>query len=263
MEKARDWNPMEYLRFRNERTQPSIDLVNRIRMDRPPRTILDIGCGPGNSSQVLLERWPDARLTGVDNSPAMIEKAQRNFPHQEWILADASEYVPPADFDLVFSNAAIQWIPNHRALIAKMAGMLSAEGVLAFQVPRFNEMAISRIIDSVCRSKRWRKATERCARLFAYHDAGFYYDLLSGQLKSVDIWETAYYHIMESHLSIVEWLRSTAIRPYLDAIGSENDAEDFEADLLDGIKRAYHARSDGRVFFPFKRLFFIGLKLDR
>jgi trans-aconitate 2-methyltransferase len=111
-----DWNPDSYLQFRNERTQPSIDLVNRITAEQAPGNILDAGCGPGNSSRVLIDRWPTARLTGVDNSPAMIEEAKKDFPGQEWVLSDAAEYRTDKKFDLVFSNAAIQWIPDHDGL---------------------------------------------------------------------------------------------------------------------------------------------------
>ena len=188
----------------------------------------------------------------------MIDKARNDFPGHSWILADARAYAVSASFDLIFSNASIQWIPDHRALLGKLAAMLSADGILAVQVPRFNEMAISEVIESVSRSERWREATKRCAQLFTFHDPGFYYDLLSNFMKSVDLWETDYHHVMESHLSIVEWIRSTALKPYLDAIGIGEEMKDFEASVLAGLKQVYPARFDGRVLFPFKRLFFIG-----
>jgi trans-aconitate 2-methyltransferase len=255
--KANDWDPREYLKFKNERTQPSIDLVTRIRAGCAPSRILDVGCGPGNSSQILLERWPGAGLTGIDSSPAMIEKARRDFPGQEWQLSDAASYAPAALFDLIFSSSAIQWIPNHRDLAHRMTRMLTGEGVLAVQTPRFDQMAVNDVLESVSGRLRWRKITERCAGLFTCHDPGFYYELLSGLMDAVEIWETDYFHIMASHLAILDWIRSTGMKPYLDAIGDENANRDFEAEVLEGLKRVYPLQSDGRVLFPFKRLFFV------
>ncbi|MBN1428716.1 MAG: methyltransferase domain-containing protein, partial [Anaerolineae bacterium] len=125
MDKRNDWNPELYMKFGNERTQPSIDLVNRIRPNKQPQSMIDIGCGPGNSSQVLTQRWPNARLVGVDSSPSMIEMARRDYPQHEWVLADASTFSPDGRFDIVFSNATIQWLPDHERLLARFCVMLS------------------------------------------------------------------------------------------------------------------------------------------
>ncbi len=252
-----DWNPNQYLLFRNERTQPSIDLVNRIRPERRPKRILDLGCGPGNSSEVLTRRWPEAALVGVDNSPAMIEKAKAEYPEREWILCDAAEYDSSDPFDIVYSNALIQWIPGHERLLTRFLSLLSARGILAVQVPQFTEMPLGRIVGEVSRRSRWADKTRGCAELFTFHDYRFYHDLLAEKVRSLDMWETDYIHRMESHWAVIEWIRSTGLKPYLERLGDDERA-DFEREVLDGVKGSYPAQSDGAVLFPFKRLFFIG-----
>jgi trans-aconitate 2-methyltransferase len=260
MNKQHDWNPNQYLEFKNERTQPSIDLVNRIEVDRPPKSIVDIGCGPGNSSQVLLARWPEAKLTGVDNSPTMIEKAKRDYPRQKWILADASDFQSDIKFDIVFSNATIQWIPDHKPLFERFNAMLTKNGIIAIQIPKFQEMALGRIIDSLSQNKRWKKETGDCSKMFTYHDHRYYHDLLADKMRFVEMWETDYVHVMPSHLSIIDWIRCTGMKPYLDRISDEDDKKDFEKKVLKAVIKSYPKQKNGTVLFPFKRLFFIGYR---
>jgi trans-aconitate 2-methyltransferase len=256
MKKA-DWNPDQYLKFKDERTQPSIDLVNRIRVDRDPARIADIGCGPGNSSRVLLDRWPHASLTGIDKSPAMIEKAKIDFPDQTWIVGDAADFASEKKFDIVFSNATIQWIPDHSSLFERFFGLLEERGIIAIQVPMFSDMTIHDVIVKVSEKQRWKKSFAVVRELFTYHDEKFYYDLLSQKARAIDIWITEYIHIMPSHEAILEWTRSTAIKPYLERLVEESDKIDFEADLLAGIAERYPVQKNRSVLFPFKRLFFI------
>jgi trans-aconitate 2-methyltransferase len=259
MGKEKDWNPELYLKYRDERTQPSIDLISKIDFDYYPQSILDLGCGPGNSSQQLLQRWPDAKLTGVDNSVNMIERARDSFPQNNWVIADAVTYSPDIQFDIVFSNATIQWIPNHEKLFAKLFDLIAEQGVLAIQVPRFNEMPLSGAIEKVAGQSRWREATKACADLFTYRDAGYYYDLMSQYFKKIDLWQTDYFHTMSSHSSILEWIRSTGLKPYLDCL-SEAEKPFFEDELLSAVKADYPLQKDGKVLFPFKRLFMVGYR---
>jgi trans-aconitate 2-methyltransferase len=253
-------NPESYLKFGDERTQPSIDLVNRIKMSSPPQNILDIGCGPGNSSRILTDRWPSAKLVGLDSSPNMIEKAKKDYPQREWILSDASTFSPMSKFDIVFSNATIQWIPNHENLLKQFCAMLSDNGVLAFQIPLFRDMPISKAIAKVAQMERWRIKTSGCSNLFTYHDYGFYFDRLSKELVSVELWETYYLHVLESQLSIIEWTKSTAMKPYLDCLSNDTEKTEFEEEVLLEVKKEYPCQENGKVIFPFKRLFVIGYK---
>ena len=259
MKQSNDWNPDLYLKYRNERTQPSIDLISKIGISFQPKSILDIGCGPGNSSQALLQRWSGAVLTGIDNSINMIEKAKTSYPGNTWIVADASKYISDTKYDIVFSNATIQWIPNHKDLFKRLFNLTNIGGVLAIQVPRFNEMPLAKAIQKVANQENWQEATKGCSELFTFHDEKYYYDLMSLDYRSVDFWQTDYFHILDSQYSIIEWIRSTGMKPYLDCLKNEEKPL-FEKEVLAEIKGDYAPQNDGKVLFPFKRLFMIGYK---
>ncbi len=256
---GKDWNPDLYLKFNRERIQPSIDLISRIDYERPG-SIIDIGCGPGNSTQVLAERWPDAEVTGVDNSPSMIEKAASEYPDRNWKLLDAGKDKIDEKFDIVFSNATIQWIPRHDKLLRKFHGLLNEGGVVAIQIPLFWDMPLRKSIRETARERRWESLTKDATALFTIHNSSRYYDILSEVFKSIDIWETHYIHIMDSHNSILEMIRSTGLKPYLNCLDKDKDKRDFEDLVSKGIKSDYPQQKDGKVLFPFKRLFFIAGK---
>jgi trans-aconitate 2-methyltransferase len=256
---TKDWIPNLYLKFDKERTQPSIDLVSRIDIDHPSR-IIDIGCGPGNSTQALVHRWPDSEIIGIDNSPAMIEKAKEDYPNQDWQLLDAGTDEIDGTFDIVFSNATIHWIPGHANLVNKFHNMLSDNGILAIQIPLFWDMPLGKSIASIAEYNRWNSKTQGVKELFTIHDSSFYYDILSELYHSVDIWETDYIHILDSQISILEMIRSTGLRPFLDRLTNDRDKKDFETLVLDEIKKDYPLQKDGKVLFPFKRLFFTAKK---
>jgi trans-aconitate 2-methyltransferase len=254
-----DWNPELYLKFGRERIQPSIDLVNRIHFTNP-RKIIDIGCGPGNSTQILVQKWPDAEITGVDNSSAMIERAKKDYPEQNWRLLDAGNDEIEGNYDIIFSNATIQWIPDHSGLIRKFYNLLSDKGVIAIQIPLFWDMPVGKAIRKIAAANRWISITRGVSNLFTIHDYSFYYDILSDLGLSTDIWETDYFHILDSHLSIREMIRSTGLRPYLDRLETKADKQVFEETVLKEIDKDYPLQKDGKVLFPFKRLFFIAYK---
>ena len=251
-----DWNPDLYLKFNRERSQPSIDLVKRIKSDSPSK-IIDIGCGPGNSTQILVQRWPDSMITGIDNSPAMIEKAQKDYPNQNWILLDAEKDEFPDTYDIVFSNATIQWIPNHTELLKKLYDILTKKGLIAIQIPQFWNMLLGKAIGNIAKDRRWNSVTRGVTESFTMHNYSFYFDQLSLMFNEIDMWETYYMHIMDSHFSILEMIRSTGLKPYLDKLDSDKDKEDFEAQVLKQIRSDYPQQKNGKVIFPFRRLFFI------
>jgi trans-aconitate 2-methyltransferase len=255
----KDWNPDLYLKFDRERIQPSIDLVARIDFEKPER-IIDIGCGPGNSTQILVQRWPDSEVMGVDNSPAMIEKAKKDYPNQNWRLLDAGKDEIKEKFDMVFSNATIQWIPDHAVLLKKFHNLLSDNGLIAIQIPLFWDMPIGKAIIKVAAHNRWNSVTKGVKELFTIHDSSFYYNHLSELYRAIDIWESNYIHILDSQLSILEMIRSTGLKPYLDRIGNVQDQQDFEDQVFKEIQIAYPLQINGKVLFPFKRLFFIARK---
>jgi trans-aconitate 2-methyltransferase len=255
----RDWNPELYLKFDKERTQPSIDLVSRIDFDKPEK-IIDIGCGPGNSTQILALKWPDSHITGIDNSPNMIKKAKNDYPKQDWRILDVSTDEFYEKFDIVFSNATIQWIPDHTKLLRKFYNLLSDKGVIAVQIPMFWDMPLGKAISRIATNNRWDSVTNGVIDLFTIHNYSFYYDNLSELCHSIDIWESDYIHILDSQLSILKMIRSTGLKPFLERLGSDSDKKDFEEMVLKEIIKDYPLQKNGKVLFPFKRLFFIAKK---
>lgn len=255
----KDWNPELYLRFKNERTQPSIDLVSRIELEGP-HSIIDIGCGPGNSTQILVRRWPNALVSGLDSSAAMIDKARLDYPQQKWLLGDAGNLEFTEKYSLVYSSATLQWIPNHQKLVVDLLNLTENDGVLAVQIPAYQTMPLSHAVDKVANGARWKAKTKGCNERMTYHPAGFYYDILAPLTRSVDIWQTAYIHTMVSHQSIVDVIKTTGMKPYLESLADDGERQDFETEVLAEVGKVYSASKDGKVLFPFERLFFIAKK---
>jgi trans-aconitate 2-methyltransferase len=251
-----DWNPELYLKFRNERTQPAVDLANRIPLDSPAR-VVDIGCGPGNSTIILKQRFSAAYILGVDNSNAMIETARRDFPELEFGYCDASTDLDKLDgnFDVVFSNACIQWLPDHPTLLRNMFRLLAPGGVLAVQTPMNYEEPIHKLITAVTGSSKWAQHFPN-PRIFFNLTPSEYFDQLSELTGDFSLWMTTYYHRMDSHHDILTWYRSTGLKPYLDALPAELKPE-FEQDILEEIRKGYPLQANGKVIFRFPRFFFL------
>ena len=255
----KDWNPELYLRFNRERIQPSIDLVARIEIE-DPKKIIDIGCGPGNSTRILHDRWPIAGILGIDKSESMISRAVSDFPNQEWKLFDVETDEFSDTYDMVYSNATIQWIHNHDRLLKKLSEIVIPSGVLAIQVPLFFTMPLGLSISRTAQNSKWSHLTKDVDKLFTILSSVEYYDILSELFGKVEMWETHYIHIMESHDSILEMIRSTGLKPYIDKLENDNDRNQFEETVLKSIKSDYAMQKDGKILFPFHRLFFIGYK---
>jgi len=258
---VQDWDPQQYLQFKHERTQPSRDLVARIDID-DPKTIIDVGCGPGNSTQILNTRWPNAVIVGLDNSEKMIERARKDYPNQQWMVGDALTYTTNQAYDIVFSNAAIQWIPNHDVLIPRLFQLAQKNGILAIQVPANHESPLYRIIVRTSQKRKWRAFTKGYELAITYHNAEYYYNALVSLTQKVALWETTYYHILKSHQDLIEWYRSTAMKPILDRLQTDERRADFEEEVLSESKEYYALQRDGRIIYPFKRLFFTARKSE-
>ena len=253
------WDPSLYLRFADERTQPAIDLAARVALEAP-RRIIDIGCGPGNSTSVLRRRWPSAQVTGLDSSAEMIERARRDAPDQEWICADAAAFQGEPAYDLVYSNATLQWIPNHRELLLRLWDAVGDGGALAVQVPANQESPLHRALQAVAASEPFRKQLEAPTRLFTYHPAGFYYDLLAPAARRYETWTTEYLHVMQTHQDLMTWYRGTGMRPFLQALADDEQRKAFEASVLREARTGYPLQNDGKLLFPFRRLFFVAYR---
>lgn len=254
-----EWNAEQYLKFVKERTQPAMDLANKIPLERP-QAGLDIGCGPGNSTRVLANRFPNARVLGVDNSPHMIDKAKREHADLDFRLFDASQDFDTLGqgFDVVFSNACIQWIPDHPTLLRRMMGVLREGGVLAVQVPMNFKEPIHQIIEGLVASQKW-KDKFSTPRIFYTLTPEAYFDLLAEMSADFSLWETIYCHRMPSHESIVEWYKGTGLRPYLSAL-SARDAAEFEKEVYNEVVKAYPKQANGEILFRFPRFFFTAVK---
>lgn len=249
------WDPNLYLQFADERTQPAIDLAARVALD-DPRRIIDIGCGPGNSTAVLRRRWPQAHVIGLDSSPKMIEHARQDAPDQEWICADAASFTASQAYDLVYSNATLQWIPNHHDLILRLWSAVAPGGAIAVQVPANRESPLHRALRAVAQSEPFRKQLAEVERVFTYHAAGFYYDLLAPSSRRYDSWTTEYLHVMKSPEDLVTWYKGTGMRPFLEALEDDARRQAFEASVLTMARSEYPLQADGKLLFPFRRLFF-------
>lgn len=251
-----DWDPGRYLRFSDERTRPSVDLAARIAVDAP-RRVIDLGCGPGNSAQVLARRWPDASVVGLDSSASMIEMARADHPMQEWVLGSIETWSPDTAFDVVFSNAALQWVPDHGPLVTRLFGAVAPGGALGFQVPSADYAHVRTLIHEVARSGDWAPRMSGPLGALTMEPPEFYYDRLCTAASRLDMWETEYLHVLDSPDAVVEWIASTGLRPFLDALPDEEDRRRFEQRLRERVRESYPRRADGKVLFAFKRTFVV------
>lgn len=250
------WDPHLYLQFGDERTRPAADLLSRIDLVRP-RRIVDLGCGPGNSTRLLRRRWPEATLLGLDNSLEMIGAARESFPEGSWILGDIAGWHDPDSFDLVFSNAALQWVPDHGSLFPRLMARLKTGGVLAAQMPAHLASPLHRQILEVAEAPPWRDRMAAARTAIRVERPSFYYELLWPLAKRVDLWETEYTHVLESVEAILRWIGGTGLRPFLDALPEPAEKEAFKGLLLARLKQSYPPQQDGAVLFPFRRLFLV------
>ncbi len=252
------WNPRDYLRFERERTLPCRDLVARIELPVPSQ-IIDLGCGPGNSTAVLAERWPNSKLVGIDSSSDMLHIATGSPLRAEWVLEDIRKWTPPSRYDLVFSNAALQWIPDHEREIPRLFDWVAEGGALAFQISTHTDLWYD-VLQKFLKSTPWEAQFRDIEPDFYSYDLAFYYDLLSARSRRVDLWETRYVHILPGPDAIVEWNRGTSLRPILNRLPDAKTQQAFVAEYSEEIARVYPRRPDGKVLFPFLRRFVIAYR---
>ncbi|MDR1967858.1 MAG: trans-aconitate 2-methyltransferase [Burkholderiaceae bacterium] len=253
-----DWNPALYTRYEDERTRPAAELLARVPLASAAR-VVDLGCGPGNSTELLMRRFAGAQVIGIDNSEAMLAAARQRLPELRFELRDIAAWQPEAMPDLIYANAALQWVPGHEALLPRLFSALAPGGVLAIQMPDNCQQPSHALMREVAALPPWQAvlgggAAER-ARTGLLSVAG-YYDLLAPLAAQVDVWHTIYQHVMESAAAIVDWLRATGLRPYTDALPDALRAG-YLAEYLRRIGAAYPPRRDGRRLLAFPRLFIV------
>jgi trans-aconitate 2-methyltransferase len=251
-----DWNPALYTRFEDERTRPARELLARVALAEPG-LVFDLGCGPGNSTELLVERFPNAEVVGTDNSEAMLVSARKRLPACRFELSDVATWHPSTPPDLIYANASLQWLGDHEALFPRLFALLAPGGVLAVQMPDNREEPTHRSMREVAALEPWAGPIGNAAsvrtRILSL-DA--YYDLLAPASAEIDVWRTAYQHPMESPAAIVEWVRATGLRPFIDPL-EPGAREGFLAEYERRIKAAYPPRADGRLLLAFPRLFIV------
>ena len=252
-----DWSAKQYLKFEDERTRPPRDLLAQVPLDSP-RRVVDLGCGPGNSTELLVERFPSAEVIGIDSSPDMLRQARQQLPRCTFVEGNLSSWMPEQGIDLLFGNAVFHWVPDHPKVLARLLQSLPPGGVLAVQMPdNTNEPALM-LMEKVAASGPWTAAIAQAQRNDLPRPEG-YYDLLRPLCSRIDIWHTHYNHIIENHAGVVEWFKGSGLRPFLAPLDAAM-RETFIAKYTDEIRLAYPARSDGKIMLKFPRLFILAVR---
>jgi trans-aconitate 2-methyltransferase len=251
------WSAKQYSTFEQERTRPVRDLLHAIDTTDVRRAV-DLGCGPGNSTEVLAARFPAAVVTGVDSSADMIEAARARLPALRFEHANLETWDDAGDFDIILANAVLQWVRNHDTLLPRLAGKLSAGGSLAVQMPDNLEEPAHRLMREVAAAGSWAAKLGGAAGLRTPRlAADWYYALLRPYVGRVDVWRTTYYHVLTGGTdAVVEWFKGSGLRPYLQPL-TPPEQEAFLTDYRAGLAKAYPVLPDGSVLLPFPRLFIV------
>jgi trans-aconitate 2-methyltransferase len=252
------WDPEQYLRFADERGRPFRELLARVGLGSP-RSVVDLGCGPGNLTRLLAQRWTDARIEAVDNSPDMVGRARAELAdlgtRVAVTLADLREWSPPGPVDVVISNATLQWVPDHLPLLDRFAGWLAPGGVLAIQVPGNFGEASHTLLAEVASRPRWRSQLAGVPRP-AVDSPAVYLARLAELGLAVDVWETTYLQVLPGEDAVLEWMRGTGLRPVLSALAEPESRSAFEAEYGELLRRAYPRQPFGTVL-PYRRIFVV------
>ena len=254
-----DWNPALYRRFEDERTRPAAELLARVPLAdlSSAAHVVDLGCGPGNSTELLVQRFPQARVTGIDTSEAMLASARERLPGTAFEQGDIANWVPAVAPDLIYANAALQWVAGHETLVPRLFSLLAPGGVLAIQMPDNRQEPSHRLMRAVAGEVPWREPIgDADAVRTGLATIGGYYDMLAREAAVVDVWHTVYQHVMPTAGAIVDWLRSTGLRPFLDPLADDLRAS-FLAEYERRIAGAYPERSDGNRLLSFPRMFIV------
>ncbi|NIL20737.1 trans-aconitate 2-methyltransferase [Pseudomonas sp. AN3A02] len=251
------WSAKQYSMFEQQRTRPVRDLVAAIP-EGDVRSAVDLGCGPGNSTEVLAERFSQALVTGMDSSDDMLVDARKRLPALNFELADIGAWNPALKFDVILANASLQWLPDHATLYPHLVNQLTPGGTLAVQTPDNLDEPAHKLAREVAADGPWAEkigAVKHNER----HTASYYFELLSKHCSTVDVWRTTYHHPLAGSAAVVEWFKGSALRPFLAPL-TESEKSAFLDEYLARITKAYPALADGTVLLPFPRLFIIATR---
>lgn len=252
------WSARQYVAFEDERTRPVRDLLGALPAIEA-RFVVDLGCGPGNSTEVLAASFPRAAVRGIDSSPDMIAAARRRLPQAQFELVGIEEWQDTGPFDVILANAVLHWVPDHAALLPALVAKLAPGGSLAVQMPDNLEDPAHRLMREIAADAPWRQALSSAART-PLEAASWYYELLRSHCARVDVWRTTYYHpIPDGAVGIVEWFKGSGLRPFLEPLDAAMSAAYLER-YTAAVALAYPAMSDGSVLLPFPRLFVVAIR---
>jgi trans-aconitate 2-methyltransferase len=254
------WSAKQYTAFENERTRPPRDLLSAVPSTSVKRAV-DLGCGPGNSTELLADRYPSAIVTGLDSSADMIMAARKRLPHLQFEVADLQDWHDSGPYDVILSNAVLQWVPDHAALLPRLVSKLAPGGSLAIQMPNNLEEPAHHAMRALAADGPWagKLAKAAAARTATYH-ADSYYDLLQPHCTRVDVWQTTYYHVLAGGVdAVVEWFKGSGLLPFLAPLDAEEKAA-FLARYRALVDEGYRTLPSGAVLLPFPRLFIVATR---
>jgi|SRR5580692_2104706 trans-aconitate 2-methyltransferase len=249
------WDPKTYMNFGAQRTRPAAELLARIFSDAPAR-VADLGCGPGNSTELLVARWPQAHVEGIDNSPEMLAEARSSGVAAQWREADLAQWSPDEACDVIYSNAALQWVPDHANLLPRLISHLMPGGWFAFQVPcNFTEPCHT-LIHEIARNGPWQDKLANVRDWWNVRSPHEYFDILEPEASHIDIWETRYVQVLDGEDAVYRWMSGTGLRPFANAL-EEREREDFLHEYKMRLRALYPIRASGKTLYPFQRLFVV------
>jgi trans-aconitate 2-methyltransferase len=256
-----DWSAKQYVKFEDERTRPARDLLNAVPT-RDPRRVVDLGCGPGNTTELLLERFPKAEIIGIDSSPDMVTNARARLSHISFEVADLTTWRPDpaAPVDIIYSNAVFQWISGHETILPRLVGLLPEGGSLAIQMPDNLDEPSHVGMRAAAKAGAW---SAKLANAEGSHTpigtAAWFYGLLKPHARRVDIWRTVYNHPLDGIDGIVEWFKGSRLRSYLSPLDAA-ERESYLAAYRAAITPHYPTTPDGKVLLAFPRLFIVATR---
>ncbi len=252
------WDPKQYNRFEAQRDRAALDLLLRLPEDFSPTEIWDLGCGTGQHAALLKRRHPDARVHGMDSSVAMLEQARALSADVDWSVGDIASWRPEQPADLILANASLQWLTDHAALFVHLARALAPDGLLAVQMPMAWETRHHRIMRETAAEGPWASVLTDVDTIAPLLTAEAYYEALAPLCDDIDIWSTTYLHVLAGDDAVLEWMKGTALRPYLTALSSDPAMQEaFLKTLGERLSSAFPRRAGGATLLPFPRLFLV------